>query len=448
MAHAFSLTDGTTTFSLTSTTAFLREYDMGELPVGENGPGAIGQGPDTVTDSISLFVRGTTAANMQTNVRTLEKLVDDAKRRTATGIGPIVYVQAQLDSDSSIWRARILDGAVDLNASSLAIWANLMVEVTLTIEREADWEGVEVELQLSGPSQAAATGGRTIYNHWDTTAAHGYWLEIAAAQVTGSVPGPLRLEMTNSAGAGRAYTQIHMAVNRLNDPANFVGRIEGEAASSGGSTVADAMASDGNKRTVTVNTSATLTWALNATFMQDTQGARFWMLARVSDLTGPVTVRPELRSSAGTVVWRAHEPMQISYTDPNIAVLGTIPLPPGGWYASWGATTLALVLASDSSISLSIDFIAFFPCEGYQLMTMLGQSVGNGDTVVLDGMARLAGVQASGTWQAVASPRGDPLLLEPNTLQRIYILQMIDGGMNIGDTFSVRAYYRPRRRSV
>jgi hypothetical protein len=258
----------------------------------------------------------------------------------------------------------------------------------------------------------------------------------------------VRLELTNAESTARAYSQIHLAVNYLNDPANFVARLEGESVSGGGSTVADVTASGGNRRSITVNTTATFTWALSSTFMGDTKGGRFWMLARVSGVTGDVTVRPELRSATGTVIWRAHEPMEWRTTTPHLAVLGTIPLPPGGWQASWGAATLALVFVSEASVTLSVDFVAFFPCAGYQLVTMLQEPVDAGDVVVVDGMAGLAGVKTGSLWQAVASPRGEPLLLEPNTLQRIYILQMLDTAMNIGDQFTVRAYYRPRRWSV
>jgi hypothetical protein len=129
-------------------------------------------------------------------------------------------------------------------------------------------------------------------------------------------------------------------------------------------------------------------------------------------------------------------------------VLGTIPLPPGGWDEDWGALTLALVFTADSSATVNVDFVAFFPVSGYQLVTMLGESVANGSSVHVDGMAKIAGVMVGSTRQALASPRGQWLTLLPNTLQRIYVLQMIDGGMNILDRFTARVYYRPRRLTV
>jgi hypothetical protein len=322
-----------------------------------------------------------------------------------------------------------------------------MMTANLTIERERGWEAAaETELAISSAAAGAGTGGKTIYNHWDADVGHGFYVEIAAAQVGGVLPARFRLELENTSGGARAYSQIHVAVNSLNDPANFVARIEGESAA-GGSSVADAGSSAGNRRSLTVNPTATLAATLNSTFAGDAQGGRFWLLARM-EVTGTVTVRPELRSSGGTVVWRSHEAMQWTTATPRLTVLGTMPLPPGGWDNSWGALTLALVFTSDASVTVYVDYIAFLPAGGYQLITMLEESVADGSVVHIDGMDKIAGVMVGATRQPVASPRGDWMTLLPNTLQRIYVLQTLGLASNIGDTFAASVYYRPRRLTV
>ncbi|MGV1048228.1 MAG: hypothetical protein ACOYD4_06865 [Solirubrobacterales bacterium] len=439
MAHVFAITDGTTTFAITSTTANMQQYDMG----------VAGEGEETTVDTVALHIRGSSGSNMQTNVRTLEALLEAAKRRRKKGIGPRVYVMVTLDTDGSGWRSELVGGALDLSPASLAVWANNQMPAELTLERMAFWEAAsEVELQLSAPNQSAATGGRTIYNHWDSDTGHGYWVQIAAAQVGGNLPAPFRLELANSVGSGRAYNRVHAAVNVLNDPANFAGRIEGESWSSGASTEADASSSGGNRATFTVNTSTTVTWALNDAFVVDASGMRFWMLARVVSLSGHVTVRPELRTGAGTTVWQSHEPMQWDTTTAHLAVLGTLPIPPGGYDTTWDDVVLALVFTSSASVTVKIDYIAFMPCDNYRLVTMLGESVANGGAVVVDDMTGYAGVSVSSLMRPLASPRGNPMLLYPAQIQRIYVLQDIVAGCNIADTFSVRVYFRARRATV
>jgi hypothetical protein len=438
MAHAFTITDGTNTFTITSTHAAMQQYDMGA--------------PDeraTVVDTVNLHIRGTTGANMQTNVRLLESLLEGAKRRQRLGIGARVYVTCQLDSDGSSWRSEIVGGALDLSAESLKVWANNMMPAQLTIERRREWEASSLtELQLSAPNQSAATGGRTIYNHWDGDTGHGFWVQIAAAQVGGNVPTPARLELTNNVGGARAFAQFHIAVNSFNDPANFVGRIEGESASSGGSTAADATCSNGNKRNLTVNTSLTVTWALNDAFVTDASGNYMWLIARVLGLTDAVVVRPEIRTASGTVVWRANEPVRWITSTPHLAIVCTIPIPPGGWDAPWDDLVLALVFASSASVTLSIDYLAFFPADNYQFVPMLGESVANNETIIVDGIEGYAGVANGGLMRPIVAPRGKPLLLYPNTLQRIYILQNISNNSNIADTLSVKVSYRARRLTV
>lgn len=443
MPHAFTITDGTNTFQITGTHASMQNYDMGDADERE-----------TVVDVVDLHIRGSSGTNMQANVRMLESLLEAARRRQRLGIGPRVYVTANLDSDASAWRSEIVNGKLSLSADSIRVWANNMMPAQLTLERRKKWQGAQVELQLSAPNQSAATGGRTVYNHWDGDTGHGFWVQIAAAQVTGSEPAPFRLEMTNSAGAVRDYSQFHIAVNAFTDPANFVGRIEGESASSGGTTAADATCSNGNKRNLTVNTSLTVTWALNDAFVTDTSGNYMWLLARVLGISGAVVVRPEIRTASGRVVWRAREPVRWISNDPHIAVVCTIPIPPGGWDAAWDDLVLALVLNSAASVTLSIDYLAFLPADNYQFVPMLGEDVANNETVILDNIEGYAGVANGGLLRPVVAPRGKPMVLYPNTLQRIYILQNTEddaGAENnsiIADTLSVRVFYRPERLSV
>ncbi len=436
---ALTLTDGSITADLHALAATFVQGDGWALGGGEER--------DETTDSLQLLVQGANVAAIQTAVQTIVKLLKQAEMRQKSAIGRQVWLQRTLDGEAQV-RTEVLSGVLEL-PNLPEQWNRYKIEAVLTVQRRNWWEAASnVELQLSASNQSAATGGRTIYNHWDGDTGQGFWFSVASAQVTGDLPAPVRLELTNNVGGSRAYSALHIANNTLNDPANFVGRIEGESASSGGSTAADATCSNGNKRNITVNTSATVTWALNDAFVADTSGNHMWLLVRVLSLTGAVVVRPEIRTASGTVVWRANEPVRWITSTPHLAIVCTLPIPPGGWDAPWDDLVLALVFTSSASVTLSIDYLAFFPADNYQFVPMLGESVANNETIILDGWAGYAGVANGGLLRPLVSPRGKPLLLYPGVTQRFYALQMVTNNSNIADTFSVRAYYRPRKRYV
>ncbi len=132
MAHSISITDGTTTFSLTSTNCMLVNYPMG-TPSTEAGVA------QNVTESISVLLYANTPTSMQTATATLERLMEQARRRRYSSTGPAVYINVQLDSDASAWRSRIYNARLELKENSLAIWGNAKVEATVYIERAPYW---------------------------------------------------------------------------------------------------------------------------------------------------------------------------------------------------------------------------------------------------------------------------------------------------------------------
>ena len=132
MAHVLSITDGTTTFSITSgSTCYLINYAMASPTLGEA----------SLTETINLMVTGANGAAVQTNTATLERLLDSARRRRMESYGPRVYLQVQLDSDGSTWRSEIYDARLDIAEDGLAVWANAKLMASLYVERAPFWEG-------------------------------------------------------------------------------------------------------------------------------------------------------------------------------------------------------------------------------------------------------------------------------------------------------------------
>ena len=143
MAHALSITDGTTTISL-STTNWLLVHYVPNVPSYRNGQ------YDPVTDSIELTADVANGAAFQTATNAVQKLLEAARRRHETASGARVYLTMQLDSDASSWRSEILYGAMVSSADTLRSWQGIQPQ-TLMITRQPYWEGAEVEL-VSGES--------------------------------------------------------------------------------------------------------------------------------------------------------------------------------------------------------------------------------------------------------------------------------------------------------
>lgn len=434
MAHAIDLTDGTNTVNL---------YDFATTFVLSDGWELAGSNVDEeIGESINLLIQGASGAAIQMIVRNIDRLLETARRWARTGVGPRVYLRLSLDGMAEVRRTLVVDGEL-LAPLGVDQWGRRKIEATLSLLRKNFWEdNSETELQLSAASQSAATGGRTVTN------AANAWATISSGQVLGSIPAPLRLEMTNTAGTGRVITEVHIACNADHDPANFGFLVEGETAT-GGSSTSNASCSGGSARSLTVNTSDTLTFALSAANMQRAKGAPFLVLARFQSVaSGGVTVRAELKSG-GVTVWRANEPRGIERTTPHLAVLGVVPLPPNLWEAT-PAAGIDLVLNFESSASRTVvlDYLAFLPANNYRLLTLLGASVANNGVIHDNGIEGWAGVLQSSVMLPIASPRGAPITVRPNTTQRLVFFWHTSTDCLVADTFSVKAFYRPRSVSL
>ena len=434
------LTDGTTTMTLTSSPWLGATY----------APEAAEFGAETITETAVCVIEGS-AATIRAAVNALETLLHDAWLRSRVQNARLWVEYRPIDSDG-YFRSEVLGGSVQWssNPAKRRLDASTnTVEVAVTWTRRNWWEGAEVELELSTSNQAAATGGRTIYNHDDSGTGHDNWVQIAAAQVAGDLPGAVRVQLANSVGSARSYRKVWLGVNSYSDPANFAHVLEAESASGGGSVVSDANCSNGSRLDIAPNASTiTLTWSLSAAQLQRTQGRWFRLLLRVNDHSGDLRVRPEVRDASGTYTLWSGDSVVLRSLYGGIYDLGSVPLPPGGFATAYGALTLALQFTGTSLTEL--DFVQLTPLDSFRYLECMG-SVANGESVVDNGYEGLAYVLSSAAYLPLVSPRGEPLMLTPGRLQRVFVLQQNLTGNSlapIGDTMAVRVWHRPRRRTI
>ncbi len=443
MAISLSITDGTTTVSLSGTSPVRGCTYFPQTAQYRNGEW------QQVTEQADVNLTGTAAA-IRTAINSIETLLQAAQLRQQTGMGDRVYVTFAPLSETA-YRSEIYDGRV--------VWStdpglrrlgdtNPTVQVAVIWTRAPGWDGAETQAQLSANGQAASTSARTITNN----PAGANWIQAAAAQITGDMPTPCRLELTNTSGGAQAYRKLFLNVNAFSDPANLVYYLQAEAVVSGGSSSADATCSGGNKWSVTLSTTpTTYQWTLPQADMQRTKGRRARIIARVVGIPGATYVRPKILDGAGAqVLWSGDELYLGSLTDTVLLDLGIVPLPPGGYGASYAAQRLGLEMRSSGAPTPVFDVFQLTMVDSYRYMELASVSVANNATVVVDGIEGRNYISASSVWTPLATSFGEPLMLYPGVINRIHALYEIaaTAGVPITGTFGALLYYRPRRLTV
>ena len=437
MAHALSITDGTTTFSLSTTNTYLQQYVPAEPQPGESSVG----------ESVELTFYAASTSAMMTAIQTLQRLLDGIRRKQAWGVGPTVYLQFQPDGDSTVWRSEMTDARLEYSEDTLSVYGQAKMPATLVLQRMPYWEGALTQIPLTNASATGNTSGITIYNHDDSGTNHDNYVQIAAADVAGSLPAPVKLELTNNVGSTQSWKQIWLACNAFSDPANFTHILEGETQVVGGSTGSNADSSNSGYATITINTQDVHQWTLSAALLQDAQGYDFHMLARFRSVNGTVYIRPAIYDSSGSyALWQGDE-TQITQTSDTIVDLGVCPLPPGGYGTAYAAQRYYWGLRSASSVVVQTDFVAWFPANTFRKLRMLSTTA-NGAKVTDDQPEGRAYTVVSSAETPNVAVSGMPLTVWPNTLQRIYVLwSYFDLSASIATTMSVKAWYRPRKAS-
>lgn len=442
MANTLSLTDGTNTISLSSSGCMLTRY----VPTGPDLDASGNYRP--VTETAEFFILESSAANVQAKVASIERLLQDAVR-AQSGLCAKVYLLFQTGADAAAWRGEILSSRLLLGEDASVNLYQYRMDCRLVVTRLHYWEGAEIELPISTSNQAAATGGRTIYNHDDSGTGHDNWVQIAADQVPGSLPAGVRLLIGNTAGALRTYRPMYVAHNALSDPANFAHILEAEVRLGGGTINSNAGASSGQDVSFALSASTvTLSWSLDATLLAKAAGKLFRVLAVINAASGATiegTAQVSVRNVDGTVtLWKADAVPMLGGV--GLLDLGTIPLPPGGYSAAYGSLRLALGVSGTGT--WSIDFLQLTPTDSLALLGCV-QSVGGNEYVVMDSVEGREYTMIGSAQYPHVVVSGGRIYLHPGRLQRLYVLaQSSEAGTSPSDTFSVRVYCRPRRLTV
>ena len=464
--HVLSLQIGSTNIPLssadaspTTTGARLLDYvpQAAALNVTGRGTEVYDSEKQLVTESVRMWLYAASGAALQTKIGNIERFLEEIARRQRTRSGDRGYLYIQMSSDTEVWRSEVVSARLQMGDDALRLWGNSGVEVLLIVTRRPFWETVtERELPLDNSSAGAkATGGVTIYNHDDATTGHDNWVTVAAADVAGNLPAPLRLVMTNTSGATLNSNYFYQAVNAFYAPTSFAHVMEGEGAY-GTSTEVDANSSGGNfgraPWTGAIDHTLNLIgWTIDNAKLIQTAGGFFRVLVRFANVP-PSGIEFQLHVRAVpppdllTTLWSGPK---MTSTGDKLQDLGVVQLPPGIPSANHADVGLLLTAAYGSTNQLDVDFIQLTPADSTRKFKQAGYALLNGDQVINDGQDERVYMvdSATGTQINIYAAYNGVLHVWPNRDQRL-ILLFDEGGMVISRTWTVRAYYRPRRNSL
>ena len=444
MPHLLNVTDGTTTLPLSTAPAMLQYYVPQSPKLDDTGHF------QPVSESIELMLYGASTAAVQAALNSLEAMRLTARRRRVTGVGPRVFLQYQ-PIGGALGRSEVREMEVRLGRNAMTAYGQAKLPVTILIERVPWWEEGRVQIPLSNGNGTNNTGGLTVWMRDDGTAGNDNWADIGAGVVTGVLPAPLEIWMQNQSGAARGYDYFHVANNTFDPTINHF--VEGESYTSGGGTiVANSGCSNGSYLRLT-GTNIYATWTLPAALLAATAGRYLRLLARFVSYYPPtpqIYVRAEIRDYYGLVTL-ARTPYEVALgpEDANIADLGLLPLPPGGYSNGWAQNTLALSFRCASSATIELDYLQLTPADElcYRRLEQRGMSVAANDWVVDDGIEGLQYLIEGGANHPIFTEHTPPLHVFPSIAQRLYFLH--DGPDTSANwKLKIKAFYRPRRLTI
>ena len=411
---------------------------------------------DIVTESAIVRVLASTLATQQAAVNNIEKVFEQARRRRLTGSGNQCYIKLLESGDSDTYRSELwaedpaeLPGRVVVLEPTMKakIFDAYAAKLQVIWTRRNYWEhNSETELALTDDSGAGATGGQAVINP-------GY-VQVESSDCFGTMPTPLRIEMTNSDSDNDIET-MWIGLNYLSTPGSFTDIYEVEEGDT--DDTADSDAHGGKYRILSVTTSETelRSWSITGAQLGYTNRRYFKALLRFLDGTDITNVKLRLKMSYNSeTIW---EGGQVEYDDTytNSYIwreLDTIQLPP---FPLEGETSAAIDLelwgisTTGETETIKADVLRLVPTDGYRkLVSKSGVTVSS--ILVDDGILNLKYQSISDAIVGDISAEGVPIFIWPGLDNRLYFTWHSDDSDTapITDAISVQAYYRQRRSTL
>ncbi len=393
-----------------------------------------------VTESIDLMIQASTVQLVRDKVQAIERLLDLARQGTLGWLEDRVYLSVQFDQDTGNgWRSQILAAKLDLNNVTNEIWRKYVL-ATLIITRRYYWETelTQAISLTSGPNSTPTTAGVQVFNNPDSAGVWHNWFDIAAAQVTGTLPSPLKLTVQNNSGSARETKAFYFGNYVFNDPANI-------------------------DPVFYVNTSKTWLGTLGTTTHQVALSGGNLLSSFKSQFgrilviyydrpAGTTLVRAALQVGFSTAAFDIAQGEHVLGENDWVVDLGGLPLPPGYWEGSSNLMYLGHQANAVNGDTLGINWLQVMPSGPgrYRVVKGITNSYGlqHGDSMIDDGYSGSAYSLEGGL--IIPAFRGyfEQIHVWPNRINRIRMVVQGNVSMETNRSWLVTASYRPRRLTL
>ena len=408
------LTDGTTTVTLSGTAPVTGCTYFPNTPERKGGVYS------DVTETAQVVLTGT-AANIRTSVNNIERLLELAALRQMGGSNPKVYVNYAPISETA-HRSEVLEGRViwDTNPGLRRLGdTNPTVRIGVIWRRRYYWEGAETSLGTAtvnnGPS-----GNTLTYN-----------------SVTGSLPAPVRLTLTNP-GSSIATRRFYVA----NDVANLFGTTDQFLYVAGGSESVTWSGSASHSNPLwTINVPT----ALAATL----RGERYRVWAAFSSIPDNVYVRASVGTMISTIYNLGQAGGELLASGNNgkqLMDLGALNKPPSGYIGSSAVFSIVLSFYASFGGSATLLWVMIAPAHTTLDLKQEGYNIATSQAVVHDGIEGVDYLSLASKYPGIA--RTGELLLYPGQQNKLRCLWDEGNTFNAARQLSVAGVYRPRRLLV
>jgi hypothetical protein len=442
MSFSLTISDGTTTVTLSATDALLvgnsyqqRTPAAGALTVSEQAEVVFINTPDT-----TLY--------------TLERLFAQARDTQYRG-SSLAKVYLTLTLDGVAWRSEITDGRVVISPDFLR-HEHVTNKKTGSVmwTRLAYWEGAEVLCLLTNGNGTDSNTALNVYNCNDAVGAspnkRNNFVSIPA--IGGDMPTPAIVEL-ESAAAGALGSMV-LALGWRGTPASFTHMLEIEsgtaAAGVSKTNTADAGCSGGNYGAITGLSDVEediISWALDTNQLAYAGGGTYRIVMRWKALPVNYDIYLKVSLRSGTVKLFEWSPVFVEVGGSQLYTeIGSLVIPP--YVLPGNAADINLHISgwfeSGHTETMNMDAIYMIPADSYRLYTAL-ITPASGQKAYEDGVRDRVYGTISGEVVQTHIPTGDLLMLMPNKAHRLHYIGLAG---TITDYVKVKVWYRPRRRVV
>jgi len=416
---------------------------------------------DDVIEDMTIAVVGATASGIMTALGDLQEVVNDVHWR-ANAYGKKMEIYVTLPDSAGSWRCTFKDMTIasiderirEIEGKILVIdqtpYAFKYASMKIVFQRSYYWEKTtETELPLAN-SSGSGTGGRTIYNHDDSTTGHDNYVQLASNDAPTGIATPAKLVITNSHAsldAGDIY--IGHTAFFGGSPARW---LEGESGSlqTGVTSVAGSYSAGFAARCQhSSGEYKNIIWTLGATEQVPMRGRWFRLFLVITSDGKPANETWfKFKQCYGGAVLQETAYVRGYSTMPTVIDAGVLKFPPRDYKATLDPADLNLEFwsKSDSAQDFRLDAVMLMPAQDHDGLMYLKSNTGllfyNSDILTIDGIDEVIyNKDYLNKYWPTYTLIGPWIMVQPGQGQLFNFIWPGD----IAHTFSVRLIIRERR---